>query len=377
MKILVIPTTDWIRHPVPNRLNFIFDILAEKHEIYVLHFGLKRFRDLEPRLTRCRLVAASFIETKDPSLYYLLNFPYHIWKIRQVVAREKIDLIVSANILPSLAANFAGVPVVFDYLDHLEESASVYYPGSALGEIIRGVVSQITRFNLMRACGVITVTNEFFKFLRDKGVKDITVIVNGVDTKVLVPMPMEEAKRSLGLKGTVLGYVGSLEHWVDLETVVQALPRLDGTLLIVGPGLFTDYGSLIKKMAEDQGVADRVIFIGSVKYPELSRYLSAMDIGLNPLKKMKKNELTVGGKVFNYLACGRPVLSSRMNALEKLLGDEIYYYDDEESFISRANTIMKTKRDDAKLRSIAERYDWRTIARRYEVVLERISGKKN
>ena len=28
MKVLVIPTTDWIRHPVPNRLNFIFDILA-------------------------------------------------------------------------------------------------------------------------------------------------------------------------------------------------------------------------------------------------------------------------------------------------------------------------------------------------------------
>ena len=49
MKILVIPTTDWIRHPVPNRLNFIFDILAEEHDVYVLHFGLKRFRNLEAR----------------------------------------------------------------------------------------------------------------------------------------------------------------------------------------------------------------------------------------------------------------------------------------------------------------------------------------
>jgi len=377
MKILVIPTTDWIRHPVPNRLNFIFDILAEKHDVYVLHFGLKRFRDLEPRQTRCRLVAASFIETDDPSIYYLLNFPYHLWKIRQVVAREKIDLIVSANILPSLAANFAGVPVVFDYLDHLEESASVYYPGSALGEIIRRIVGLITKFNLKQARSVITVTNEFFAFLRDRGVKDITVIVNGVDTKVLVPLPMDESKRSLGLKGTVLGYVGSLEHWVDLETVLLALPRLDGTLLIVGPGLFTDYGSLIKKMAEDLGVADRVIFIGAVKYSGLSRYLSAMDIGLNPLKKMRKNELTVGGKVFNYLSCGRPVLSSRMIALEKLLGDEIYYYDDVDSFVSQANTILKIKRDDAKLRSIAERYDWRTIAQRYEGVLERISAGKN
>ncbi|HEX7445081.1 MAG TPA: glycosyl transferase family 1, partial [Methanothrix sp.] len=151
MKILVIPTTDWIRHPVPNRLNFIFDILAEEHDVYVLHFGLKRFRNLEARETKCRLINANWIEIADPSLYYLLNFPYHLWKIRRVVADEKIDLIVSANILPSLAALFAGVPVVFDYLDHLEESASVYYPGSALGDLVKAVVGAIVKFNIKKA----------------------------------------------------------------------------------------------------------------------------------------------------------------------------------------------------------------------------------
>ena len=74
MNILVIPTTDWIRHPVPNRLNFIFDTLAEEHEVYVLHFGLKRFSDLPERETKCQLLKASWIETQDPSLYYILNF---------------------------------------------------------------------------------------------------------------------------------------------------------------------------------------------------------------------------------------------------------------------------------------------------------------
>ena len=68
MRILVIPTTDWIRHPVPNRLNFIFDILAEKHDVYVLHFGLKRFSKLQARETKCRLVEASWINVEDPSL---------------------------------------------------------------------------------------------------------------------------------------------------------------------------------------------------------------------------------------------------------------------------------------------------------------------
>ena len=75
MKILVIPTTDWIRHPVPNRLNFIFDTLAEKHEVYVLHFSLKKFSLLEARETRCTLLPADWIRAEDPSLYYLLNFP--------------------------------------------------------------------------------------------------------------------------------------------------------------------------------------------------------------------------------------------------------------------------------------------------------------
>ena len=369
MKILVIPTTDWIRHPVPNRLNFIFDILAEKHEVYVLHFGLKRFRNLAERETKCQLLPASWIEASDPSLYYMLNFPYHIWKIRKIVKEKRIDVILSTNVLPSFAANLSGTPIVFDYLDHLEESASIYYPGSALGEIVKYVVSFFTKFNLRHARSVITVTRELREYLTGVGVKDIAVIPNGVDTNVLQPLSMTEAKSSLGLKGTVLGYVGSLEHWVDLETVIEALPHLDATLLVVGPGLFTDYGEGIKKMAEDLGVAERVVFTGSVPYQELSRYISAMDIGLNPLKMMKKNEYAAGGKVFNYLACGRPVLSSRMISLERLLGDEIYYYDDVESFVSQVKSILTAGAATKRFRSLAEQYDWRAISRDYQKVL--------
>ncbi|MDD1761187.1 MAG: glycosyltransferase [Methanothrix sp.] len=373
MKILVIPTTDWIRHPVPNRLNFIFDLLAEEHDVYVLHFQLKRFSKLEARETKCRLLKADWISAEDPSTYYLANFPYHLWKIRSIVKSQDIDVILSTNILPSFAANFAGAPVVFDYLDHLEESASIYYPGSALGEIIKWVVSRITRFNLRAANAVITVTKELAEFLREIGVKDISVIANGVDTRVLRPLPMEEAKSALGLKGTVLGYVGSLEHWVDLETVVSALPSIDATLLVVGPGLFTDYADTIKKMADDLGVSDRIVFTGAVKYADLSRYISAMDIGLNPLKMMKKNEYAAGGKVFNYLACDRPVLSSRMISLEKLLGDEIYYYDDVESFILQVKKVLAEEIDEKRYRYLAEKYDWRKIAGKYEQVLENAS----
>jgi glycosyltransferase involved in cell wall biosynthesis len=371
MKILVIPTTDWIRHPVPNRLNFIFDILAEKHEVYVLHFDLKKFKGNKPRETACKLVDTKFLDVEDPSLYYLLNWPKHFIKMKEIIKEKDIDVALSTNILPSFLANILDVPIVFDYLDHLEESASIYYPESFFGKVVKTGVRQITRYNLRHAVNVITVTQELKDFLEDIGVKDVETIPNGVNCSLLKPIPKEEAKRALGLKGNVIGYVGSLEHWIDLETVVEALPELEVTLLVVGPGLFTNYGEKIKEMASKLGVSERIKFTGAVPYEKLGSYISAMDIGLNTLKKMDKNEYAAGGKVFNYLACGRPVLSSRTISLVRILGDKLSYYDDKDSFIQETRKLLGTQHDEKIYREIAKNFDWGILAKKYEEVLRR------
>jgi glycosyltransferase involved in cell wall biosynthesis len=370
MRILVIPTTDWIRHPVPNRLNFIFDFLAEEHEVYVLHFKIGKFKNNVPRATKCHLVESDIISYEDPSLYYLLNLPIHFLKVREVIKDKQIDVVVSANILPSFVVNLIDVPVVFDYLDHLEESASIYYPKSFFGNIVKTGVKIITHYNLKKAVGVVTVSQKFNQFLEGIGIRNTVVIPNGVDCTALKPLPKDEAKRTLGLEGDVIGYVGSLEHWVDLETVVEALVGLKVELIVVGPGLFTDYGEKIKEMAETLGVLDKIIFIGAVPYSELGVYISSMDIGLNPLKKMDKNEYTIGGKIFNYLSCDRPVLSSRMIALVEELGDDLFYYDDVGTFRTQVETILESQPEDNKYRKVAEDFDWRLIARQYGEVLK-------
>ena len=296
--------------------------------------------------------------------------------MRKIIRKEKIDVIVSAIILPAFLVNIVKgkVPVVFDYLDHYEESAATYYPNSFFGRIVKTGVRSIIRYNLRSANSVITVTEEFKSFLNSIGVNDVHIIPNGVDTTVFKQVPTEVAKKNMGLEGAVIGYVGSLEYWVDLETVIKALPELDVKLLVVGPELFTDYGKMIKELAEKLGVLDKIIFTGRIEYNELYKYISAMDIGLNPLKHVKKNEITVGGKVFNYLACGKPVLSSRMIALENLLGDDLFYYDDESSFTEMVHELLNQKQDEDRYMKLAMDFDWRTIADMYEETLKKAAG---
>lgn len=379
MNILVIPTTDWTRHPVPNRLNFIFDILAERNEVHVANFRLKKFERQKSRKTKCHLHDMTSIDVNDPSKYYILNSFAHILKLRSIIKNEKIDIIVSANILPAFLVNLikGNVPVVFDYLDHYEESAATYYPGSFFGNIVEKVVRPITRYNLRNADSVITVTQEFKKYLNSINVDDVNIIPNGVDVRAFKKISTEIAKKNLGLEGNVIGYIGSLEYWVDLETVIESLPELDIKLLVVGPELFTDYSKMIRMIAEKLGVLDKIIFTGRVEYAELYTYICAMDIGLNPLKHVMKNEITVGGKIFNYLACGKPVLSSRMIALENLLGDEIYYYDDKNSLIKMVQKLLDYKHDEEKYMKIAETFDWINIANNYEDILRSQCQKKN
>jgi glycosyltransferase involved in cell wall biosynthesis len=62
-----------------------------------------------------------------------------------------------------------------------------------------------------------------------------------------------------------------------------------------------------------------------------------------------------------------------MISLEKLLGDEIYYYDDVESFILQVKKVLAAGDSEKRFRSLAERYDWREMAQSYEKVLQKAS----
>ncbi|MBS3782255.1 MAG: glycosyltransferase [Candidatus Thermoplasmatota archaeon] len=363
LRILVIPTTDWTGHPVPNRLNFIFDRLSKRHNVDICHF--KMF-DEEKRETKCNLIDMGCKPNSEVGTYYLTNFRNYSEKLRDI--SEDYDVLISSNIIPGFMANLQDTVVIMDYLDHFPQSASSYYE-KPLDRFVEKIADWLTSFNLKKADGIITPTSRFKDHLGEKIDSDIIKVVpNGLDLDKINAVDPSKIYDKYDLSKPVLGYVGSLEGWIDLESVIELMPSIKkrypkAKLLVVGPDLHTDYSDFLEELSEKIGVEDDVIFVGRVDYDDLSPYISAMDVGLNPRKPMKMNSLTMGAKVLTYLACGVPVLSKNMpEAEERFFGEGVHSYKDPSEFLGKlAGCLAENVYPD-----VVRKYDWDILSREYE-----------
>ncbi len=110
MRILLVPSSDW-NSPVPVRMKFIFGELAKKgYQIHVLRFCLKDSDfpgKTSPGFT-VHSVPVPFAARLGEIFYYVLGFPLHLAAIRRIALDCRVDVIVTSNLLPGLAASLVG-----------------------------------------------------------------------------------------------------------------------------------------------------------------------------------------------------------------------------------------------------------------------------
>lgn len=133
----------------------------------------------------------------------------------------------------------------------------------------------------------------------------IKLVPNGADTehfnralqsRLPVPPEMETLPRP------VIGYVGAVSSWFDQEMLAAAArTHPEWSFVLIGP---VDTGvSLLESLPN-------VRLLGHRAYVDLPAYLGCFDAAVIPFKI---NELTTGVnpvKLYEYLAAGRPVVSS-------------------------------------------------------------------
>ena len=176
-----------------------------------------------------------------------------------------------------------------------------------------------------RAAQVIITLTEGLKqiILKRYSTPDEKIFVIGSGTNIdhCRPMDKTESRKILGLdqQNRYVGFVGVLYAHQGLDTLIEATPELlqscpDVVFLIGGGGPMAKvWQERVRQMNVDKAFR----FLGVIPYDKLPIFLNAADICVAPFKEDRGETSPL--KLFDYMACGRPVVCSDIPSLKSLI----------------------------------------------------------
>lgn len=127
---------------------------------------------------------------------------------------------------------------------------------------------------------------------------------------ILKPLTIPEKKEPYIL------YQGAVNKGRCFEELIPAMKNVDAQLVICGEGNFYEAA---KKLAQDSGVADKVIFKGYIPPEELPAYTLNAYIGITLfVATSRSNELSLANRFFDYMHAGIPQLGVQYPEYEKI-----------------------------------------------------------
>lgn len=149
----------------------------------------------------------------------------------------------------------------------------------------------------------------------------IGLVPCGVDLDRFKPRGKAASRRHLGLDSDaeILLFVGRFEAMKGLDNLIQAvgqLTRRPGARLIVvgGDGDGATETRKLKSLAATEGIEDRISFVGRQDPSRLPWYYSAADLLVMPSRYE-----SFGMVALEALACGTPVVATRVGAMETVI----------------------------------------------------------
>lgn len=374
MKILMTSVVD-LKKSQHNRPHQFARYLSEDHEVTVLSINdwwkggqddLERYSsDFDDLFERIEIL---YLTEKKVSP--VLQELFSAKKVKEVLKRD-FDVHLNYNTLISGYFASKRIKTVYDLADDLTAMVRASPQIPVLLRPFGGIIGDFMMDTNIKRSERVTVTTD--ALMRSYNIPNARceVIPNGVDTTLF--RDRSDTKEELGLGGFVIGYVGVLREWVDLKPVFLALKDLDPeiTMLVVGKeGEFEENVNLAKRC----GVQARVVFTGMVSYTEVPKYISAMDICLIPFARGAISENALPLKLFEYMACEKPVIATELAGVKRVAGDDVMYVNDAKGYEKRISELYgndELRRDMGRAgrRLVESGHDWKGIVKRMEGVL--------
>jgi glycosyltransferase involved in cell wall biosynthesis len=207
-----------------------------------------------------------------------------------------------------------GVPLLLEVNAPLSQEAARYRD-----LVLKRTAAELERRIFVSADAVLVVSRELEAYARRLGVsgEKLHVVPNAADPTRFHPDASGEGVRArYGLEGKrVIGFVGGLRLWHDLDTLLDALELLAARhtgahLLVVGKGPASE-------RLEKRG-AEHITFTGAVDYDEVPRFMAAMDVVVVPYSAEIDCYFSPL-KLFEAMAMAKPVVGARIGQVAEIL----------------------------------------------------------
>lgn len=321
---------------------------------------LKKDSNLESRTRLSKISDNYFVLRSFPILPFFKTNRLSNWIDNRLFYRRIKETLKELDFKPSLVWSY--VPFFPDALQAFHTKTlydSVDDYASLPGLIDPNYVLELER-KTVNVVDKVIVTDTFCleERMRVFG-KEPVVISNGVNYEVF--------SRWLSMADTLqirkrIMYVGNVSHWFDLELFEKIADTFkDFEIMIVG---FTSVDvSSFKKHPN-------INFVGKLMQEEFAQLLSESSVAIIPFKENEVTKATDPLKVYEYLAAGVPVVSTRIGNVSKLP----VYVATREDFVEKVKDAIKEdtieKRRSQTL--FAKQFSWETKYKILQKIVENL-----
>ena len=210
-----------------------------------------------------------------------------------------------------LAARKYKVPVIFRSIDVLHRLV----PWRSLAAVTR----VLERYVYRHVDAIFPVTLHLQNHILSYNVPKsrIRVLPSGVDTQMFSPGPRNAElllRWGIGSEDPILLFMGTIYRFSGLDHVIRQFPKLlsrhpNVRLLIVGCG---EDEERLKQLSTQGGLSRHIIFGGLHPYSALADIIRSSDICINPFELNGITRDILPTKLFQYLACGKPVVATEL-----------------------------------------------------------------